>query len=97
MFFKKLSVASAGVISVAIVVASVINPQGSLISSLPFISKGPINSISGLPGKDGPVLVVKIDDTREAHPQIGIEDSESSPSSGLTVQSYFQYLMVSPI
>lgn len=76
MFFKRLAVASAGVISVAIVVASVINPQGSLISNLPFISKGPINSISGLPGKDGPVLVVKIDDTRLAHPQIGLEDAD---------------------
>jgi hypothetical protein len=76
MFFKKLAVASAGVISVAIVAASVINPQGSLISALPFISEGPINSISGLPGKDGPVLVVKIDDTRLAHPQIGLEDAD---------------------
>jgi hypothetical protein len=76
MFFKRLAVASAGVISVAIVVASVIYPLGSLISNLPFISKGPINSISGLPGKDGPVLVVKIDDTRLAHPQIGLEDAD---------------------
>jgi hypothetical protein len=76
MFFKKLAVASTGVISIAVVLFSVINPQSSLISTLPFISKGPINSISGLPGRDGPVLVVKIDDTRLAHPQIGLEDAD---------------------
>ena len=31
------------------------------------------NSLSGRIGEDGPVLVVKIDDTRSARPQIGIE------------------------
>jgi hypothetical protein len=76
MFFKKLAVAGVATISMAVVVASVVSPQGSLISNLPFISKGPINLISGLPGEDGPVLVVKIDDTREAHPQIGLEDAD---------------------
>ena len=29
-----------------------------------------------MPGGDGPVLVVKIDDTRQAHPQIGLEDAD---------------------
>ena len=76
MFFKKLAIVGAATISIAVVLTSVVNPQSSLISSLPFISKGPINSISGLPGNDGPVLVVKIDDTRLAHPQIGLEDAD---------------------
>jgi len=35
-----------------------------------------INSITGAPGVDGPVLVVKIDDTPPAHPQIGLEDAD---------------------
>ncbi len=34
------------------------------------------NSISGRAGNDGPVLVVKIDDTRQAHPQIGIDSAD---------------------
>jgi hypothetical protein len=34
------------------------------------------NSLSGRVGKNSPVLVVKIDDTNEAHPQIGLEDAD---------------------
>ena len=34
------------------------------------------NSISGRIGNDGPVLVVKIDDTRQAHPQIGLDSAD---------------------
>lgn len=32
--------------------------------------------LSGKPGSNGPVLVVKIDDTTQAHPQIGLEDAD---------------------
>lgn len=34
------------------------------------------NSISGRVGTDGPVLVVKIDDTAQAHPQIGLDRAD---------------------
>ncbi|MBC7463985.1 MAG: DUF3048 domain-containing protein [Actinobacteria bacterium] len=34
------------------------------------------NSISGREGVDGPVIAVKIDDTRKAHPQIGLEKAD---------------------
>jgi hypothetical protein len=34
------------------------------------------NSISGREGVDGPVIAVKIDDTRKAHPQIGIDQAD---------------------
>lgn len=34
------------------------------------------NSLSGRVGSNGPVLVVKVDDTAPAHPQIGIEDAD---------------------
>lgn len=34
------------------------------------------NSISGRVGTDGPVLVVKVDDTTQAHPQIGIDKAD---------------------
>ena len=34
------------------------------------------NVLSGREGMNGPVLVVKIDDTTQAHPQIGLEDAD---------------------
>lgn len=34
------------------------------------------NSISGRVGNDGPVLVVKVDDTPQAHPQIGLDKAD---------------------
>ena len=34
------------------------------------------NSLSGRIGSDGPILVVKIDDTAQAHPQAGLEDAD---------------------
>ena len=34
------------------------------------------NVLSGREGSNGPVLVVKIDDTTQAHPQIGLEDAD---------------------
>lgn len=34
------------------------------------------NSLSGRPGSDGPVLVVKVDDTTQAHPQIGLDSAD---------------------
>lgn len=44
---------------------------------MPRISeKKSFNSISGREGVDAPVLVVKIDDTSPAHPQIGLEDAD---------------------
>lgn len=36
----------------------------------------PTNVLSGREGTNGPVLVVKIDDTNAAHPQIGLEDAD---------------------
>lgn len=34
------------------------------------------NLLNGLPGTNNQILVVKIDDTKEAHPQIGLEDAD---------------------
>lgn len=36
----------------------------------------PVSSLSGKAAPDGPVIAVKIDDTDEAHPQIGIEKAD---------------------
>jgi len=76
MFFKKFFIGSMALISIAIVALSILNPQSAVISHLPFIKVLPVNSISGREGGDGPVLVVKIDDTAMAHPQIGLEDAD---------------------
>ena len=76
MFFKKFTVGLLSALSIGVVLLAVANPDNPILSKLPFTHSVPINSISGLPGGDGPVLVVKIDDTRQAHPQIGLEDAD---------------------
>jgi len=35
-----------------------------------------VNSLTGAPGSNGPVLVVKVDDTPPAHPQVGLEGAD---------------------
>jgi hypothetical protein len=46
------------------------------------------NYLTGLTGSNGPLLAVKIDDTKEAHPQIGISEADNvyveQVESGLT-------------
>lgn len=45
-------------------------------SKLPLISTSEKNNFNGLPGSNNQILVVKIDDTKAAHPQIGVEDAD---------------------
>jgi hypothetical protein len=47
----------------------------SVVSKL-LPAKAMTNVLSGREGVNGPVLVVKIDDTTQAHPQIGLEDAD---------------------
>ena len=61
--------ASATVIVLSIVGTSIL-PQ---ILDKPEIPK---NFFNGLPGVNNQILVVKIDDTNAAHPQIGVEDAD---------------------
>ena len=79
MFFKRFAVVTAAVGSLAIVVIALLSPHSALSKALPFSHSSPANSISGLPGGDGPVLVVKIDDTPEAHPQVCLLYTSPSP------------------
>jgi len=79
MFSNKPIKILTGLASVAVVIAGLYNflPSDKVASFLPEKSKpAPINSLSGRLGSDGPVLVVKIDDTRPAHPQAGLEDAD---------------------
>ena len=76
MFFKRrgAQIVSVGVLLIAAIV--IFRPHSFNAVSNPFIKSEPTNSLSGLPGGDGPILVVKLDDTRSAHPQIGIEAAD---------------------
>jgi len=72
MFFKRSASLVVAGVSLAIVAAALVGPNsGSLFRSV--FEEEVRNSLSGRVGTDGPILVVKIDDTKMAHPQIGIE------------------------
>jgi hypothetical protein len=79
MFFKKIVFSVIGFSSVLIVGLSFLSPdQFSKLGQIENVFKEPepVNSLSGRVGSDGPILVVKIDDTRAAHPQVGLEDAD---------------------
>ena len=79
MFFKKFLFSVIGIASVLIVGLSFLSPdQFSKLGQIENVFKDPepVNSLSGRVGSDGPILVVKIDDTRAAHPQAGLEDAD---------------------
>ena len=79
MSFRKLLKPLAGVASIVVIVLALFNflPSNKVVSLIPILGKSePINSLSGRVGSDGPILVVKIDDTPPAHPQAGLEDAD---------------------
>ena len=72
MSFKKLFLIVVLVVAVGFFY---FNNSGNGIT-LPFVGKVEVSSLTGLRGKDGPILVVKIDDTTLAHPQTGLKDAD---------------------
>ena len=79
MSFKKVLIASVSLLSIALVFGAVfglagIKDIGQVITKVE--KEESRNSISGRIGSDGPILVVKIDDTFAAHPQAGLEDAD---------------------
>lgn len=79
MFFKKFAAFVLALTSMTVVALSVFSPSG--FPTLDKIAEAfkpaePVNSLSGRVGSDGPLLVVKIDDTPAAHPQAGLEDAD---------------------
>ena len=77
MSFRRALIGIAAFLSAAIVIVALLASRAQISSVIPFIDSVPENSISSLPGGDGPVLVVKIDDTSQARPQIGLEDADT--------------------
>ena len=76
MFFKRLFVTFIALISLATVVFALLALLPGAKISLPFAKDKPVNSLTGLVGSDGPVVVIKIDDTTYAHPQVGLKDAD---------------------
>lgn len=76
MFFRRFLIFGT-VIGTVVIVAFAISGRFSFaeISISPTESK-PTSPLTGAPGEIAPVLVVKIDDTRNAHPQVGLRDAE---------------------
>lgn len=62
--------------SIGVVFASALHYLGVTTLPLPFIPSSPVHSLTGLKGVDGPVLVVKLDDTKFAHPQVGLRQAD---------------------
>lgn len=61
-------------VSLSILLVSVVGvPNTDIFKSEPDVAK---NLFNGLPGTNNQILVVKVDDTKYAHPQIGIEDAD---------------------
>lgn len=79
MFFKKVLLALVGLVLIAVATGVVFGFAG-ITEIAQVVSKNteeePRNSLSGRIGSDGPILVVKIDDTAAAHPQAGLEDAD---------------------
>jgi len=76
-----------GVLLVFLLLLNLTN-KNDLIPEVLKFRKPAINYLTGLPGSNGPLLAVKIDDTNEAHPQIGIDNADvvyvEQVESGLT-------------
>lgn len=76
MFFKRLIVGSLALLSLATVATALLALMPGTKISLPFIKDVSVNSLTGVEGSDGPLLVVKIDDTTLAHPQVGLKEAD---------------------
>jgi hypothetical protein len=76
MFFKRASYLLAATLSLSIVALGFFstNPIPSL--NIPLFNSGPESSLTGLSGEDNEVLVVKLDDTTFAHPQVGLQSAD---------------------
>jgi Protein of unknown function (DUF3048) N-terminal domain/Protein of unknown function (DUF3048) C-terminal domain len=76
MFFKKSSALLLALGSLTVIGLSAFSLFPNLSLPVAFVKSGPHSSLTGLPGKDGEVLVVKLDDTTYAHPQVGLRSAD---------------------
>ena len=66
------------IIALGVVTTLFLSGCATITHSLNKVKAKPVekNLLSGRPGINGPVLIVKIDDTNAARPQIGLEDAD---------------------
>lgn len=76
MSFKRFLILAIGLASVAIAALAFTGRFSIQSISLPTVKAEPLSPLTGAPGNSGPVLVVKIDDTTFAHPQVGLREAE---------------------
>lgn len=77
MSFRKFVIAALSLVIIGTSAFYALKPTIiSIAQKVKIITPVEKNSITGAPGVDGPVLIVKIDDTPPAHPQIGLEDAD---------------------
>ena len=62
--------------SIAVVLVASLNYFGVSSVPIPFVESKVLHALTGVEGVDGPVLVVKLDDTKFAHPQVGLRDAD---------------------
>jgi hypothetical protein len=76
MLFKRLVIAAIAVISISVVAISFSDNLTLSELPLPIVKNEPKSPLTGLSAENGPVIVVKIDDTSFAHPQVGLRDAD---------------------
>jgi hypothetical protein len=76
MYFRRAVASLLAALSIVTVLVAISGTVPVAKFPLPFIDSGPVSSLTGDDGADGPVLVVKIDDTTFAHPQVGLKSAD---------------------
>jgi len=76
MLFKRLLLAVIAITSISVVAISFLDDVTLSELPIPIVKNEPKSPLTGLPAKSGPVIVVKIDDTTLAHPQVGLRDAD---------------------
>lgn len=78
-YSKRTSATSRFIVGAALVTCAVLTLSAcgsSNSGSSATVAAVQTNALTGLPGKNGPVLFVKIDDTQAAHPQVGLDSAD---------------------
>ncbi|CAN2200760.1 Protein of unknown function DUF3048, C-terminal domain containing protein [Candidatus Nanopelagicaceae bacterium] len=76
MYFKRFIAFAIAITSIAVITLAIFAKVSDKEIGIPFLYSGPYSSLTGLKGSDGPVLVVKLDDTTFAHPQVGLRSAD---------------------
>ncbi len=72
---KRIFLAGISILGVISLAACGSSASSTKTSSVPTVApvKPILNFLTGAPGSNGPILAVKVDDTQQAHPQIGLQ------------------------